>query len=943
MGCTTILDGRVRRGVGAGWRRRLACVATAGAVVVGVVAAQPSSVLAAAEAGSRAWTIDTIAGTGSPGYSGDGGPATAAQLQSPFGVVVDAAGNLYIADTFNHVVRKVSPLGVITTIAGTGEAGFNGDGVPATSAMLNGPIGVDVDGQGNVYIAENSGSRVRRVDPSGIITTVAGTGEPGYSGDGGPATAAQISYPTSVEVDDQGNVYVGSPSDQVVRKVDPSGIITTVAGTGQGGFSGDGGPATAAQFNGPFDLALDDAGNLFIADSGNGRVRKVAPSGIITTVAGTGEPGEGGDGGPATSAQLLPLGLEVQGSGILFISDNNSSAIRRVDASGTINTVAGMGSPGYSGDGGYGPFALLNQPAGLALDGAGNLFIADRANNVVRRLVTAFLWIDSTPEPTKVGETFAYDLSISGLPATAAGVVLEVRLPAAVAFGDVTSTQGSCARNGNTVACQLGTIEPGQTVRVHLTVTAQRAGVIPLTATATPLPGPDTVTAYTRVAAADCGRVLNRSTRLRADIGPCAGNGVIIGADNISLDLAGYRIFGFDGPGTGNDAGIRLPGRRGVRVVNGKVTGFDAGVVLNGGRNNIVSRLTVRDNVGPDRFDTAELGDGILLIDSAANSIIDNVITHNGIFDGIGVLGELADDNVIKRNTVVDTVGPFDGGAAGQGIIVNGAGLVFDFTAPPVFITGTVVQNNIVRGNGASGISNINNVDARIVGNEVRRNGFTNSPGNGIGVQVGFRALVPTRVLVQANQVHGNAADGIQVQNGATQNRIIANDAANNNAAPISARGFDLHDLNRADREAPLDCDSNVWDRNRWGSGYYNPACTAAGGSGPPIPPEPETLDEPSCFDEFDNDQDGLIDFDDPGCKPPPEGPPGDATCSDTLDNDRDSFTDSDDPDCAAPPALAAQATTTPKTGPKVTPGSMSKAKASQLPPTRRRPKEALT
>jgi uncharacterized protein (TIGR03437 family) len=340
--------------------------------------------------------LTRVAGNSRPGYSGDGGPATNAQLANPLGVAVDASGNLFIADTNNSRIRRISPSGIITTVAGNGIIGFSGDGGPATSAQLANPTGVAVDGAGNLFIADTNynlfpaaNNRIRKVSPDGLIITVAGNGASGFSGDGGPATSAQLASPAGVAVDGSGSLFIVDFQNWRVRKVSANGIITTVAGNGTIGSSGDGGPATGAQLSLPQGVAVDGSGNLFIADNGNSRVRKVSTNGIITTVAGTGFQGFSGDGGAATSAHLInPTGVAVDGSGNLFIADSYNNRIRKVSTNGIITTVAGNGTMGFSGDGGPATSASLASPNAVAVDGSGNLFIADYNNNRVRKVST---------------------------------------------------------------------------------------------------------------------------------------------------------------------------------------------------------------------------------------------------------------------------------------------------------------------------------------------------------------------------------------------------------------------------------------------------------------------------------------------------------------------------------------------------------------------------
>jgi sugar lactone lactonase YvrE len=334
---------------------------------------------------SPSGVIATVAGNSSAGYSGDGGPATNAQLSHPLGISVDGSGNLYIVDYYNDRIRKVSAAGIITTVAGNGSTGDSGDGGPATGAQLNAPFGVAIDSGGNLFIAEHGGDRVRKVSAGGIITTVAGNGSQGYSGDGGPATSAQLYNPGNVAVDANGNLYIADSLNNRIRKVSAGGIMTTVAGNGSQGYSGDGGRATSAQLYQPQGLTVDARGNLYIADTYNYRIRMVSPAGIIDTVAGDGFENYSGDGGPATAAQLnLPSGVAMDASGNLYIADSLSYRVRKVSAEGIITTVAGNGSQGYSGDGGPAASAQLESPASVAADANGNLYVSD--NNRIRKI-----------------------------------------------------------------------------------------------------------------------------------------------------------------------------------------------------------------------------------------------------------------------------------------------------------------------------------------------------------------------------------------------------------------------------------------------------------------------------------------------------------------------------------------------------------------------------
>jgi sugar lactone lactonase YvrE len=422
----------------------------------------------------RKGVVTTIAGTEKGGFSGDGGAATDARLDSPSGIAFDAKGNIYVADSNNNRVRKIDRDGIITTVAGTGVQGFGGDKGPATAARLATPMGLAIDGVGNLYIADYGNNRVRRVDAKGLITTVAGSGAAG-PGPGRPATKVELSSPEALAVDRQGNIYASEFGHARVVRISRDGRLAVVAGTGIAGYSGDGRRAVSAQLFQPAGLAFDSHGDLLIADYGNRVIRKVDRAGVITTlrgsaaarlqdpiglaprgndvyvadagngrvvrirasgslsvvakdvgpaylvvnggeldladfsdnrikqidisrpnrpsaitfIAGTGKAGFSGDGRPATKARLnIPYGLARDAQGNLYVSDRKNNRVRRIDRHGVITTIAGTGVPGFTGDGRRATAARLNSPVGLAIDAAGNLYIADSGNNRVRRVDT---------------------------------------------------------------------------------------------------------------------------------------------------------------------------------------------------------------------------------------------------------------------------------------------------------------------------------------------------------------------------------------------------------------------------------------------------------------------------------------------------------------------------------------------------------------------------
>lgn len=337
------------------------------------------------------WIISTFAGTGAQGYAGDGGPAIAASLNNPFDLAFDSAKNLIFADTFNHRLRRIDArTGVITTIAGTGERGFGGDGGPAERAMLNEPYGVVVDRAGTIYFADRLNRRVRRIDPSGAITTFAGDGSGKYSGDGGPAASAGLAEPNGLALDaNETHLYIADVADHRVRVIDlAAGLITTFAGTGEAQHSGDGGPATRAGIFGARAVAFAPDGSLYVMERQGSSIRRVC-NGVIETVAGTGARGNAGDGGDAKRAVFnAPKEMAVDRRGNVFVVDTENHAIRLIDAaSWIVTTIAGTGSAGAGGDGGPADRAGLARPHGAAVGPDGAIYIGDSENHRIRMLV----------------------------------------------------------------------------------------------------------------------------------------------------------------------------------------------------------------------------------------------------------------------------------------------------------------------------------------------------------------------------------------------------------------------------------------------------------------------------------------------------------------------------------------------------------------------------
>lgn len=384
-----------------------------GSGTIGLVPASAHTLTASNTTGSSQ-SITTIAGNGDAGSTGDGGPAVKAELNTPEGVAEDLSGTLYIADTYNNEIRKVvNPTTInadtISKVAGTGTGGFSGDGGAAVAADLSKPAGIAVDSQGNLFIADTGNNRVREVNTAGVISTIAGDGAcvRDTLGNGGPALSASLCGPTGIAIDSTG-VYVADTGHNEVRRIS-NGTITDVAGNNTQGYSGDGGPATKAALSSPTGVVLDTLHDLFVSDTGNYIVREVSAGGTITTFAGIpGHSGYSGNGGPATKAKLgAPTGLGLDPSGNLYVSDTANHVLRKVDTTGTITTFAGTGSQGFSGDGGPATRAKLSFPTGaVAVDGTA-VYFSDTGNQRVRGVFNG-------PPPVLPESSFPVLLPIGG-------------------------------------------------------------------------------------------------------------------------------------------------------------------------------------------------------------------------------------------------------------------------------------------------------------------------------------------------------------------------------------------------------------------------------------------------------------------------------------------------------------------------------------------------
>src|SRR5215467_7947176 len=418
--------------------------------------------------------ITTIAGNAGYGFTGDGSTAANAQLNSPTSIQVDPTGDLFFVDLRNSRVREINSSGNIATVAGNGLVTYSGDGGAAQNALMSAPSGVAVGPGGAVYLSDTNNQRIRMIAGDGTISTVAGNGTPGFAGDGSAGTSAQVNFPSGLAADPSGNLYISDTGNQRVRKLS-GGSITTVAGNGTAGYGGDGGAAVSAQINSPAGLAVDSSGNLYIADFSNPAVRKVTSGGTITTIAGTGVAGYAGDGSPAAQAQLNgPAGLALDSSGNLYIADSGNHVVRRISPGGTITTIAGNGISATSGDGGLATAASLAVPTALATDAQGNLYIADTSANRIR-LVTLGGLIVSIAGTGAAGYSgdngpavSAQFNGLSGISLDSSGnIYIADRANNAVRLLQLVSAAPSVGAVTNGASNLSGPIAPGETLAIY--------------------------------------------------------------------------------------------------------------------------------------------------------------------------------------------------------------------------------------------------------------------------------------------------------------------------------------------------------------------------------------------------------------------------------------------------------------------------------------------
>ena len=631
--------------------------------------------------------------------------------------------------------------------------------------------------------------------------------------------------PNDIVLGPDGNVWYTTNLGADIVRVTPAGVQTTFTWPGS---------TTLSRFL--LNLAVGPDGNLWTSDQ-NQTIDRITPSGDFTILP------------PITTlnhTQALPWRFTAGPDGNVYYTDFGSGEIGRITPSGVVTQFAMP--PGVA-------------PASIVTGPDGNLWFSDDGifdSNVGRMTPSGqvgFFDVSSTgSSPTTIGAgpDGRIWLALSGssgslaafqpfAPATSPPDVRSMSIPYSVPAGGgtvvLTGYDVSAATQvlfGSTPATSFHAVGPSQLAVTIPPHGIGEADVSIVTPDGTTTPSTATQFFYE---APQCAVAITQSTLLAGDIGPCYA-GLTVAADNITLDLNGHQVFGFQTPRDGGYTGIDLEQRSRVTVQNGTVSGFDAGVHIAGGSGNTIAHMNIHDNIGPDNVFTSKFGDGIMIEHgSSGNRIVHNVVNHNGIFDGIGVFDPGSDGNTIAYNTVENTVGPANRGPAGEGIIINGAS-----GGISTAIHSSVVEHNIVSNSASGGIANINEIGGMVEYNTITGSGATNSFGNGIGVQVGVSwTLGPTQMDIEHNQVSGSGVDGIRLGGargffrGAAEGNTVAYNTVSGSGANTSVdiyeggsrvHAFDLHDNDPT-------CGTNVWSKNIWGSAGFTPACTSAGGSGP--------------------------------------------------------------------------------------------------------------
>ena len=777
--------------------------------------------------------ITTIAGNGTAGYTGDGGAATSAELNGPQSVrgLPGPGGGYLIGDNANNVVRKVDASGKITTIAGNGTGGFSGDGGPATSAELSSPQDTAYDSSGNLLIADCGNNVIRKVDATtGNISTLATTG-------------AQFSCPDGLALSN-GDIYVSDYSNAVIRKIDLSGAVTTVAGTGGCCSGGNGGPATQATFCRPSQIFIDSSANFFMTDFCGRYVQEVSAmaqdllnvTGSAPLFVGSGKqftynfhvtnPGTLGPSTGVTFTDPLP-------SGVTFVSATTTQGAC-TPSGGTVTCAIGQLPVGA-----WDAITITVNAASIAADVTNTATVSanetdpalgDNTASVLSHVGEVDLSLSQTgplPDLIPINQPATFSMKVGSLGA-ATGVTLKDTLPSSLKFVSATASQGSCSATNGTVTCALGAIADGGSATVSLKLTPIASpGKITNTATISATQ-PDinkannSASAVVYVNPAACGQVITKNTTLSADIGPCFGDGVIIGADGITLNLNGHNIIG-DALQRDDMAGIRVPLRNNVTIENGGVTGFDDGIFVNSGGGNTITNMNVHDNIGPSTNPNGQggfpdFGDGILLQHSAANKVLNSTISHNGTYDGIGIFGLDANFNLIQG----DTISKNTAGAAG---VAMSAFLELGDPRRSQSLYENNVIGSTINDNDAAGLTGVGNINSKYLNNDIERNGLNTDafPLNGIGLQPERSSNPDLNNDVENNKVIGNGNDGIQALQGASGS-LIKNNIVENNDANHHSYNFDLNDYS----DYSGTCQVNTWTGNTYSSVGVNPSCLAS-------------------------------------------------------------------------------------------------------------------